>query len=290
MLEFIYDYKNDTRYRKSFCELAKMIFDIDFEMWYARGFWNDNYVCYSYADGAQVVANVSVNKMKLILNGTHEKAIQIGTVMTHPGYEKRGLARDLMNRVLANYAAEYDIFYLMAHDAVTGFYPKFGFKPLDQKNFWWALNRPVSAPGTGRILDVSNDADIEIVFKTYAKRIPVSNVWGVEGAEHILLFHALHGFETSFYYVESERVIVVYQQQGDTIHLFDVIAHAKLGLADVLHLIHLDQARRVVLHFTPDLLDVEAISEPLQGEGVMFVKSCRPLVTPDFRHPKIAEA
>ena len=55
-LHFISDYKNDPAYRLSFNELAGKTFGIDFEKWYQLGFWNDRYVCYSFAEGNRIVA------------------------------------------------------------------------------------------------------------------------------------------------------------------------------------------------------------------------------------------
>lgn len=79
-LKLIRDYSNIEKYRASFNELAGQVFGIDFEPWYKAGFWNERYVCYYYAAGGTVVSNVSINKMDLVINGEHKKAIQIGTV------------------------------------------------------------------------------------------------------------------------------------------------------------------------------------------------------------------
>lgn len=45
---FIKDYKQDDARRASFNRLADSIFGIQFEEWYQQGFWNDNYICYSF--------------------------------------------------------------------------------------------------------------------------------------------------------------------------------------------------------------------------------------------------
>jgi hypothetical protein len=83
-LKLIHNYKDIAEYRQSFNQLAKSTFGIDFEKWYKNGFWDDRYICYSYRDEDKVVANVSINKMDVILEGERKRVLQIGTVMTHP--------------------------------------------------------------------------------------------------------------------------------------------------------------------------------------------------------------
>lgn len=99
--EMISDYKDNKMYRDSFNKLAESTFDINFEEWFRSGFWNDKYVCYSYIDNNEVISNVSINKMNLIYQGENYSALQIGTVMTHPNYRGQGLAKNLLNHVIA---------------------------------------------------------------------------------------------------------------------------------------------------------------------------------------------
>jgi predicted N-acetyltransferase YhbS len=69
---------------------------VDFEKWYQFGFWNNTYVCYSYIDQNEVIANVSVNKLDILIDGKESKTLQIGTVMTRPDYRGNGLSKSLM--------------------------------------------------------------------------------------------------------------------------------------------------------------------------------------------------
>ena len=65
-LKLIYNYKHISEYRLSFNQLAKDTFRIDFEEWYNKGGWDDNYICYSYIDKNKVVSNVSISKMDIL--------------------------------------------------------------------------------------------------------------------------------------------------------------------------------------------------------------------------------
>lgn len=289
-MDFISDYKHNPVYRKSFSALAVTTFGIDFETWYAKGFWHDNYICYSYADGDKVAANISVNKMHLILDGKREEAIQIGTVMTHPDFQKRGLSRDLMEKVLADYEREYGLFYLLANKHVVDFYPRFGFKPREQHSFSYTFPERVSSHGSGRFLDIAGRDDLALIMNQSAGRTPISRVFGFEHAEYILMFHACHGFGDSLYYLERAKAIVIYQQEDETIHLYDVIAADTPCFADIIRMIKLNNARRAVFHFTPDLLNVQAESRLYETEDVLFIRTAGPFVKGEFKYPTIAEA
>lgn len=45
--------------------------------------------------------------------------------MTHPDYRGQGLAKKLLEHVIAKYEDQYDFLYLFANDTVLDFYPKF---------------------------------------------------------------------------------------------------------------------------------------------------------------------
>src|SRR5690606_33968511 len=89
----------------------------------------------SFVEEGKVIANASVNKMTVISNEKEYKAIQVGTVMTHPDYRNQGLAAELMNKIIEIYEKEYDFIYLFANETVLDFYPKFGFEKVKESRF-----------------------------------------------------------------------------------------------------------------------------------------------------------
>lgn len=66
MCEIVKNVRNSETLRKSFNELAKETFDLDFEDWYQNGFWRDKYIPYSMVINGKVVANVSVNRTDML--------------------------------------------------------------------------------------------------------------------------------------------------------------------------------------------------------------------------------
>ncbi|WKK99868.1 GNAT family N-acetyltransferase [Paenibacillus amylolyticus] len=176
---------------KVFFELAVNTFEINFEDWYQQGYWGERYIPYSYVDGDQVIANVSVNILELIIHGEKKKAIQIGTVMTHPDYRGKGLSTRLMNKVLEEYDNKYDYMYLFANESVLDFYPKFGFKPVEEHLFsinYTAKKSP--EPANIRKINVTNAVDLRLIQKLASERLPVSAAFcyrSCPGHIHVLL-------------------------------------------------------------------------------------------------------
>lgn len=135
-LQFIKNYRDDVLLRESFFQRANQTFGLNFKSWFEHGYWGEKYIPYSYVENNKIVANASVNVLDLIIDGKQHRAIQIGTVMTHPDYRHQGLSKHLMNRILEEYENKYDIMYLFANESVLDFYPKFGFRRIEQHQYY----------------------------------------------------------------------------------------------------------------------------------------------------------
>lgn len=79
---------------KALWQLAADVFGLSFHNWYARGYWQDAYLPYTLFDCGRAVANISVNRMKTMVDGQPKRYIQLGTVMTAPAYRNRGCPED----------------------------------------------------------------------------------------------------------------------------------------------------------------------------------------------------
>ena len=125
-MQIIHGYRDDASLRHSFDALAKETFGISFENWYQDGFWTDAYDPHSIVENGQILANVSVNQIDIPVNGKVKHFLQLGTVMTRKDRRNQGLARKLMEYVLATYRDTCDGFFLFANSSVLDFYPKLG--------------------------------------------------------------------------------------------------------------------------------------------------------------------
>lgn len=272
--QLISDYRHIQQYKKSFYELAKSTFGIDFKEWDERGGWNDRYICYSYVDEEQIIANASISKMNIVIHQKEYHAIQIGTVMTHPDYRNQGLSGKLMNHILAKYEHQCDFIYLFANASVLDFYPRFGFKRMQESSFTLKTSLlRTSQTSSVRVLDTNNPDDFLIIQRIAGNRAPVSSTLGVTNAEGLLLFYVLVVFNDSIYYIEEDDVIVLFKKDDHQLHLFDIISTSRFDLYSIINSILSPEVSVIHCHFTPD--DPKNLIEAgftTQNDDTLFVR------------------
>jgi len=289
---FISDYKNSEKYRLSFNDLASKVFGINFENWYREGFWNERYVCYSFADGGMVVSNVSANMMDLTLGGEIKKAVQIGTVMTHPDYRGMGLSSKLMNIVLSEYTSKCDFIYLFANESAYSFYPGFGFGEARESSFSF---EPESCRGESalnwRKLDIKNVKDLEILKRLAAGRAPVSAKLGVAKDSHLIMFYCLNFYSDDIYYIPRADTAVICRIENGALYIYDVLFETACDTASVLNAaIGNSGAHKVIFMFTPDLFasGLKGICE--EKDYKLFVRPREQNFPREFTFPRLSHA
>ncbi|MGG0658307.1 GNAT family N-acetyltransferase [Rummeliibacillus pycnus] len=293
--QLVSDYKFNKTYRESFNELAKLVFGIDFKKWYEEGWWNDNYICFSFADGDQIITNASISKMSIVSNGKEYHAIQVGTVMTHPDYRHQGLSGKLMNHIINQYEKEYDFIYLFANDTVLDFYPKFGFKRVKESSFSLNisdLKRQTEKTNMLRRLDINNENDYNMLKNFAAERTPISSILGVKNNDHLLMFYFILAFNDAIYYIEEEDVIVLFKQEGTHLHLFDIVSKIRVDIDTILNCIVSNGGIETVhFYFTPDYEDKNMQTDFITDSvDVLFVRPLLKVPTKHFLFPVTSHA
>ncbi|MBY0122790.1 GNAT family N-acetyltransferase [Bacillus sp. S/N-304-OC-R1] len=284
---FVKNYKGDMELRKSFNELAINTFGIEFEDWYKLGYWTEKYQPYSLMQNGKIVANVSVNIIQLIINNRSVQAIQIGTVMTDKQYQNRGYSRVLMEKVLKDFS-HIDVMYLFANQTVLDYYPKFGFKRMNETLY----SIPYSYRGKKKCiksLDGTREEDLEFIYQFAKKRAPVSASFATSATEELLMFYALKVFTHDFYYLENLNTIVICQSEGSNLHVYDIISVGQPDLIQIIDQLAAEETTKVILHFTTDAKGVQM--EKYESENVLFVRNTGNLKFPEqFKHPITSQA
>ncbi|ELU5199521.1 GNAT family N-acetyltransferase [Listeria monocytogenes] len=270
--EMISDYKDNKMYRDSFNKLAESTFDINFEEWFRSGFWNDKYVCYSYIDNNEVISNVSINKMNLIYQGENYSALQIGTVMTHPNYRGQGLAKNLLNHVIAKYEDRYDFLYLFANDTVLDFYPKFGFERIEESSFTVDACNLKKKASKLKKLNPDNKTDFQLISRIVSERAPLSNILDVKESEDLLMFYVLIALKNELYYLEELDVIVLMEQEGTDLYVLDILSTKKLDVVEVLSYLSTKKIETIHLLFTPEKSKYIDAAYIIETEDMLFVR------------------
>lgn len=290
-LTFVRGFRDDLTLRTSFNTLAKTVFGISFEKWYEHGYWTNKYDPFSYVDGEVVVANVSVNQIDLLLEGRVKKALQIGTVMTHPDYRNRGLSKKLMNKVLQEYKGQYDVMYLFANDTVLDFYPKFGFVAIDEDQYTLSYKRAARNQQTLKKLDGAIAEDLQFIYDFVKQRIPVSYKCSTLHAEELFMFYCMYVFPNHIYFLEQEDVLVLCKQVANTLHVYDIISKKDVKIDEILNKISDETTERVIFYYTPEYKGLQFEVETYKKGDQLFVKSQSPINLPTkFMYPLTAHS
>ncbi|WP_347320790.1 GNAT family N-acetyltransferase [Rossellomorea sp. RS05] len=287
-MEFRKNVRENQNLRDSFNQLADDTFGIHFGQWYERGYWTEKYVPFSFIEGDRVIANVSVNLIDFTIEGEEKKAIQIGTVMTHPDYRNRGLSKDLLVKVLDEYRDQVDFVYLFANQNVLEFYPKFGFRAQQETLF-------SMVPGTAgevsmRKLDMEEKADRDLAYGIARDRLPVSTRFGMRNTGELFMFYALYSF-LDLYYLEEEGTVVMFQRDGERLDLFDVACRETVDVRKIAEKLADDDTRQIVFHFTPE--ETEGMrTDVFEGDEVLFVLPMKigEGIPEGVKHPLTAQA
>jgi predicted GNAT family N-acyltransferase len=289
-LAFVKGYRDNEELRKSFNQLASNTFGIEFETWYQKGFWTDKYRPYSYIVNGKVVANVSVNLIQMVINKEVKQAIQIGTVMTDPDYRNRSLSRQLMDIVLADFL-DVDLIYLFANQTVLDFYPKFGFHSMEEVQFSLEFShKPANLPRLKR-LDGSNPEDLAFIYQLAGNRNSISKTFGTIRSEELLMFYCLMVFSQDLYYLEDENALVIFQDEGECLHLYDVVSPGKVNIQSILNKIVTSNSKKVVFHYHPDESELNFNKQPYQSSNVFFIKNLTNVLLPsEIKHPLTSQA
>lgn len=284
-------YMFDNRIREnqerkaSFFQLAKEVFGLRFDLWEQAGGWTSAYMPYCFLENDQVVANASVNLMKLTIDGVCHDALQIGTVMTREAYRGNGLAGKLLQKILDDYEGKTDLLFLCAEEKAMSLYRRAGFVNTDTVRY--LLPAKAYFKEGPALLPVKRDL-VELL-KMKETSVPVTDlIWSKED-KHILPFYYVHGFQ-EMVLAPSPHVTILGEVKGDTFHLYDVLSTMKISLQEVLSSVVPADVQQVELHFTPSEHLPGLYTEPALENGFMVHRSSTVHLPKIFAYPRIITA
>lgn len=205
--KFMIGNPQDDHYRRSFNALTEKTFGFNFEQWYQSGYWKNQYIPYSILDGDEVVSNVSVNVMDFEVFGKTKRLIQLGTVMTDDAYRNQGLVRVLMDKVIADWQSKCEYLYLFANDSVLDFYPKFGFKAINQYQCTKKISKKDKESSAIK-LNMSDESDRALVYEKANASSSIAKISMIGNAE-LIMFYCTSYMKDRVYYIKEYNAIVV---------------------------------------------------------------------------------
>ncbi|MBZ4420370.1 GNAT family N-acetyltransferase [Myxococcus sp. RHSTA-1-4] len=259
----------DTAYQAAFCDYVSQVFRrASFRRWCEWGEWDDAYRAFSVVEDSRVLANASVMRMRLLLEGREVTGFQLGAVGCLPAQRGRGLARVAMEAALA-FCGEAPVL-LFANPTVLQFYPRFGFVPWRQDVFS-APHEAVPAGTPAPTLDLS-DAGVRAGLAALSDEgLPVTERFGARGYSTIASWYAANGFSRPLRRL-TEDAWVFAGVEGDTLYVDDIFARAPFDLRAWIPRLIDRPIRSIQLGFTPERWWPEASVSGEDTEAYLFVR------------------
>lgn len=217
--------RRDDALRASFNALTRNTFGFDFTDWYSAGHWGELYIPHVLIDGEKVISNVSVNHMVFDQEGHRRHYLQLGTVMTDGVYRMQGLNRQIMEKILGDYAGQVDGIYLFGNDSVLEYYPKFGFRPAVETEYYLPRERF----GQGYCVEPAQPEELYDAVKA-VKSNPNDAMYMCENLG-LYQFWCGAEFGENVYYIPEVHAYVLAVREGSTLYIHQIIGENKLDLA-----------------------------------------------------------
>jgi len=250
-------YKDDNDLLDSFNELTRNTFGFDFTGWHAAGHFSNMYVPHVLLDKEKVVSNVSVNRMQFDMGGVIKNYIQIGTVMTDEAYRGQGMNRKIMESILQEYAGKVDGIYLFGNDTVLEYYPKFGFVPCEEYEYYFTYDSKSDVvPYVMEQVNMADEAQVKRFYAVMENYSATPDVPNENDAlymnENICLYHFWLDaiYNNNVYYLPECGVYVVAAVEDDKLNLYQIIGKEKVDVKRIAKAFG-EGFSEVVLGYTP---------------------------------------
>ena len=89
-------------------------------------------------------------------------------------------------------------------------------------------------------------------MELYSSRAPLTSTCGVKNAEGIFTWYCLNVFSNDIYVLENLNTVVIYQQEGHLLHLYDILSAHDVILSELVKLLPIQGVDQVIVHYQPD--------------------------------------
>lgn len=217
------------------------------------------------------VAHTGVIAIPLVIDGERRVVAGVHAVCTRPEFRGRGHARAVLAEALTFVDRHFDAALLTT--SIPELYARFGFRPVEEAIATFDGGPPFRSDRQARRL-AADGADLQLLRDLLALRQPISYVLGAIDPGWLFLINevlASSGLRR-VYYIDALEVAVVFERDGGTLKLLDVVGADIPDLTTLLA--HVPVAfERVELHFVPDrMAGVPYGSTPASPEDRLMVR------------------
>jgi ribosomal protein S18 acetylase RimI-like enzyme len=278
----------DAAWHEAFLEFVPRVFPrISYRHWHEYGGWDDSYVAYALAQGDRIVANASLSRMDVVLQGQRMQGWQLSAVGTLPEHRGQGLQNQLIPRLLEQTGAA-DLVFLFANHQVLDFYPRFGFERVRESLFYDDCNVTPEGPKL-RALDLASPEDRALLRRVSANAEPVTNLFGARDYGNTILWYWSNFYRGGLRYVPEHDAIIVVDQSDDLLRIYDVLSSAPLDLAAHLSRLVASPIKQLEFGFTPSRYWPHAIPKADYTDSPLLVRGPYKLPVQPSKFPMLAQ-
>lgn len=268
MFEIVKNYRDNEALRHSFNELAGKTFGLNFEDWYQNGFWTDNYNPYSVVIDGRVVANVSVNRTDMEINGEVKHFLQLGTVMTEESYRNQGLSRKIMEQIETDFDGKVDGYYLFGNDSVLDFYPRFGFRKAKEYQY----SKKVSNTGTAQVKKaIMKNPESWKQLESVMNRNVFRGRFDMVNNNELIMFYVTKFMQENVFYHEATNTYVIAEEEEGSLFIHNVFSATLKSLDEAIALFG-EEIKEVTLGFVPMEMEGYTVTEYQEEDCTFFIK------------------
>ena len=280
--EYCTNIRDQKDLRDGFNELTRKTFCFDFTTWYQMGQWNKyKYIPHVLICNDKVVSNVSANVMQFYVNGQIKKYIQLGTVMTDPEYRGQGFNRYLMEAVLEEYAGKVDGIYLFGNDSVLDYYPKFGFRAVQEHSFGitndsekWQQTEPYAL----KKADMQNKDTFAGWYDTIVRSDRAGGDKNPEDAFYMFdnvglyEFWLSHGYGDKVYYIPETDSYVIADVKDAKLTVYQTFGNCEIDIFRLKdYFAQSTSVSEIELGYTPVRKDIYTVKAHKEADCTLFV-------------------
>lgn len=282
------DHRSDVAWHRAFIDYVPRVFSrASFKGWYELAGWDEGYRSVAIADDDEIVANASVQRMKIVLQGREITGWQLGAVGVITKWRGKGLQREIMPRALALADAD-DLVFLFANDDVLGFYPRYGFRRVVEHVYVADVSITPSARRLRR-LALSSKLDRELMLRVARSARPVTARFGAQDYGGVLLWYWTNYYPDNFYYDDRNDAVIVIEQKPDMIRVCDVQSAGTVNLPELLSGAITEPIARLEFGFTPEAFWPDARPSHAYTDSPLFVRGDFTLPATPFKYPVMAQ-
>ena len=224
----------------------------------------------------------------MIFEGEMKKIIQLGTVMTAKEYRNKGMIRQIMCEIEADFKDKVDGMYLFANDSVLEFYPKFGFRKSKEFQYEIQVENQTECQLEKVIMD--NAEAWEQLLAVIEKNI-FHGKFDMNGNYELIMFYVTKFMQEDVYYHSESNTVIIAEINEEQVVLHNIFSETLDSMEKIIPLFG-KEVKHITLGFTPiDSVNYD-MKELKEDDTTFFIKGecLNVIATEKMRIPSLSHA